>query len=223
MFQSILFFMFLVLSLFALHGLIHGNFSYLEKLVQKSSRTQMLLRNYIGKKPPKKIINRYLVFAEEDVYSISNRFRGRFDIAILHWEESPILDALFERKFPTRSLPRNPHEYDIFQASLYALALMDSGVSCSSTKIVVAYCRQEDAIKCQHNRAIASCLRCDRGAVFTSNFSPRETMRKLDSLNQYWFQNRKPQASPDTRKCTICPYASKQFCQWSKAKQKSND
>jgi hypothetical protein len=190
--------------------------------MQKSSRNQMPLRHFIAKEPPKRILDRHFLFTEENVYSISNRFRGRFDMAILHWDESPILDVLFERKFPTGRLPIKVHQYDVFQASLYALALMDSGVICSSTKIIVAYCRQEDAIKCQHNRAIASCLRCDNGAVFTIDFSFKETIKKLHSLNRYWFESKQPKSSPDIHKCSICPYASKEVCKWSKAKQKSN-
>ncbi|TFG14460.1 hypothetical protein EU537_03305 [Candidatus Thorarchaeota archaeon] len=221
--HSLMFLIFLVLSLVAIHGLIHGRPSKLTKLVKQSSVTQTSLKQFITKKPLETRAGDYFVFTEESVYSISKRFKGRFDMAILHWEDSAILDVVFERKFPSAHLPSRAHHYDVFQTSLYALALMDSGVSCGTTKVVVIYCRQADAMKCQHNRSMAFCLSCDKSAVFEDSFSPKQTMMNLEKLDPYWFEGREPKASPNPHKCSTCPYASKQLCRWSKAKQKSND
>ena len=61
---------------------------------------------------------------------------GRFVGAVLHWEKSPILDIVIEYKFPVKHLPRQTRKEDVFQSGLYALALLDSGLSCSSTRLV---------------------------------------------------------------------------------------
>ena len=92
--------------------------------------------------------SQYFRFAEEAVVSMGHRYNGRFDQAVLRFDGVPILEVVIERKFPVRNLPRIVRTEDMFQAGLYALALMERGVSCSSTRLVVMYCTQNVASNC---------------------------------------------------------------------------
>ena len=156
------------------------------------------------------------IFTEQPVYSQRYRITGRFDQAILHWETRPILDAIIERKFPVHVIPKEIRSEDIFQAGLYALALMDNGISTDSTKLVVIYCLQKNAMKCVLKKKSVNCLECKSSRVFSKQFSPTTIMKKLRKLDEIWFANRKPKASPSTTKCRVCPYRNSK-CKYSKA------
>jgi hypothetical protein len=129
----------------------------------------------------------------------------------------PILDAIIERKFPVHVLPRKARLEDIFQAGLYALALMDQGVSVDSTKLVVIHCLQQNAMKCVLRKKSANCLKCPNSRVFSRQFRPSKIIEELGKLNEIWFAKRKPRASPSLVKCRVCPYG-KSECKYSKAK-----
>ncbi|MHA2068706.1 MAG: hypothetical protein ACXABY_30450 [Candidatus Thorarchaeota archaeon] len=156
------------------------------------------------------------LFREQSVFSVGHRFNGRFDNAVLHWEEAPILDAIIERKFPTSYLPEKPRDEDIFQAGLYALALMESGVACSSAKLVLIYCLQSKARQCI-GREGTDCISCGEGSVFIRKFSQKSVLRALDRLDEVWYRGRKPKASPDRWKCRGCPHGQNRTCSHSAA------
>ena len=101
--------------------------------------------------------SQYFRFAEEAVVSMGHRYNGRFDQAVLRFDGVPILEVVIERKFPVRNLPRIVRTEDMFQAGLYALALMERGVSCSSTRLVVMYCTQNVASNCAQE---GKCMNC---------------------------------------------------------------
>ncbi len=155
------------------------------------------------------------LFTEESIHSMAYRFLGRFDAAVLRWDESPILEVMIERKFPAKYLPNKAREEDVFQASLYALALRECGMSCSSTKIVTIYCLQHEAKRCIQSNDAKSCINCDRGRVYVNKFNTRETTKAIERLDQIWFRDRKPIASPEKEKCIRCPYSKNGQCNYS--------
>lgn len=154
------------------------------------------------------------IFREESIRSLGHRYAGRFDFAILHWEEAPVLDAIVERKFPLKHLPSKPRPPDVFQAGLYALALMESGVSCSSTRLFLIYCLQESASRCIGKNE-AECLTCGEKAMFVRRFRPEVVLRGLRKLDEVWYRGRKPRATPNASKCKACPYARDGSCRYS--------
>lgn len=154
------------------------------------------------------------IFREESIRSLGHRYAGRFDFAILHWEEAPILDAIVERKFPLRYLPSKPQPQDVFQAGLYALALMEGGVSCSSTRLLLIYCLQESASRCI-GRNGGECLTCGEKAMFVRRFRPERVLRGLRKLDEIWYKGRKPRATPTYPKCKACPYGRDGSCGYS--------
>ncbi|MFW9886585.1 MAG: hypothetical protein ACFFER_00270 [Candidatus Thorarchaeota archaeon] len=156
------------------------------------------------------------LFSEQSVYSMGHRFNGRFDNAILHWEDAPVLDAIIERKFPTRYFPDRPREEDFFQAELYALALMETGVSCVTTKLVLVYCLQRTARNCIGKNQ-ADCVSCRDGTIHSRRFSQKRVLKALAKLDEVWYQGRKPEASPSARKCRACPYGRNGVCNRSAA------
>lgn len=157
---------------------------------------------------------RSFIFQEEPIRSLGHRYAGRFDFAILHWEEAPILDAIVERKFPLRHLPSKPHSQDVFQAGLYALALMESGVSCSSTRLLLIYCLQESASRCIGKNGV-DCLACGEKAMFVQGFQPDRVLRRLRKVDEVWYRGRKPRATPNESKCRACPYGRDGSCKHS--------
>jgi hypothetical protein len=159
--------------------------------------------------------NEYYRFTEEPVMSHAHRFVGRFDGAILHWEEVPILDMIIENKFPVSYLPERAKREDIFQAGLYALALADSGVSCSYTKLVIVYCLQDDAKRCQEGNTPKKCWECNDGRIYSQNFNQREILRSLSKINQVWYKKRRPRANPSHDNCLPCPYSMNGKCNYS--------
>ncbi len=164
----------------------------------------------------KPISSKSFLFHEQPILSMGHRFSGRFDSAVLHWEEVPVLDAIIERKFPIRYLPEKPRNEDVFQAGLYALALKESGVSCSSTRLVLIYCLQKNAKKCigrNHN----DCVSCGNGEVFGKRFNQRRVLRELEKLDEVWYHGRTPKASPSEWKCRACQYGRNGICNHSAA------
>ena len=159
--------------------------------------------------------NKAFLFSEELVISMGHRFKGRFDQAIIRWDEVPILELLIERKFPVRIIPDKAKSEDVFQAGLYALALMEQGVSCSSTKLAIIYCLQKNAKECVNAGIPANCLKCKKGRIFKEKFRPKKIIRAIGKLNQMWYQGRKPRPNPETSKCIACPYRERHLCNYS--------
>ncbi|MHA1928911.1 MAG: hypothetical protein ACTSV2_10100 [Candidatus Thorarchaeota archaeon] len=155
------------------------------------------------------------LFSEENVTSMAHRYNGRFDQAILRWDEVPILEMMIERKFPVHILPTKAKQEDIFQASLYTLALLERGISCSSTKLVVIYCLQKNAEKCFDKASVANCFKCRKGKTFQKKFNAEKTIKLLDKMNQVWYKARKPKATPSIAKCSTCPYKKMNVCNYS--------
>jgi CRISPR/Cas system-associated exonuclease Cas4 (RecB family) len=187
-----------------------GAFSVAGRRIRKAEMSEWTLTEFLSleSRPNSK---RSFLFSEQSVFSLGHRFNGRFDNAVLHWEEAPVLDAIIERKFPTRHLPEKPRDEDIFQAELYALALMESGVSCSSTKLVLVYCLQKNAKECI-GRNHPNCVACGNGLVFTRRFKQKRVLRALEKLDEVWYQGRKPKANPREWRCRGCPYGRNGVC-----------
>ena len=156
--------------------------------------------------------NQYFSFAEEAVVSMGHRYSGRFDQAILRFDGVPVLEVVIERKFPSRNMPKIVRTEDMFQAGLYALALMESGVSCSSTRLVVMYCTQKAASNCVHEGKGLICFKCRNGRVFQEKFSPKKVLKTLKRLDEVWYERRKPKPSPEVGKCKACPYGTDGVC-----------
>ncbi|MHA2348691.1 MAG: hypothetical protein ACXADL_03570 [Candidatus Thorarchaeota archaeon] len=154
------------------------------------------------------------LFSEEHVTSMGHRFNGRFDFAVLRSAEAPILEIMIERKFPTKIQPDKAREEDVFQAELYTLALMESGVSCSSSRIVILYCLQDNAMNCSSQREIRECLSCSKVCKFETKFNQKKVLRVLGKLDEVWYNSRKPRASPSVSKCRACPYGKQHICQF---------
>jgi hypothetical protein len=185
-------------------------------LFRNSKPAPWSLDFYLKQHKHHKISKDLYIFTEQPVFSKHNRITGRFDQAILHWNTQPILDAVIERKFPVHVLPSKARSDDLFQAGLYALALMDQGISTDSTRLVVIHCLQKKAMKCVRKKRSANCLKCRYSRVFSKPFKPSKIIQKLRILDEIWLAKRKPKASPSINKCRACPYKTK--CKYSKAK-----
>ncbi|MBD3406822.1 MAG: hypothetical protein GF411_11965 [Candidatus Lokiarchaeota archaeon] len=172
------------------------------------------LNSFLKQTPSKVRDKQYFLFSEESVISIGHRYKGRFDQAVLHFEEAPILDLMIERKFPIKYLPREARKEDMFQAALYAQAIQESGASCSKTKLVIIYCLQQHAARCENNRNTTDCISCDFGEAFTQKYDQKWILRELKRLDEIWFGSRKPIAEPG-EKCRPCPYSKNGICQYS--------
>lgn len=159
--------------------------------------------------------NTQYLFTEQLVTSRRYRIKGRFDQAILHSTEKPTLDMIIENKFPVHVLPNKVHSEDMFQAGLYALALMDQRISITSTKLVIIYCLQKYALECTIKSKHQNCLKCGHSRVFVNRFAPSKVIKKLRKLDEVWNSYRKPKASPNKLKCRICPYDNSR-CKYSK-------
>jgi hypothetical protein len=165
------------------------------------------LADFVRTKPNRKNLNQYYAFTEENVRSLGHRYVGRLDGAILHWESAPILDLVIEYKFPVKHLPEKARKEDVFQSGLYALALYESGISCSSTKLVTIYCLQEKAKRCFDKKSTSNCWRCRDGKTFATKFKPNKVERTLKRLDEVWYEGRKPRPAHETSACRICPYS----------------
>ncbi|NOR38621.1 MAG: hypothetical protein GQ580_03420 [Candidatus Thorarchaeota archaeon] len=156
-------------------------------------------------------------FAEETVVSMGHGYSGKFDQAVLRFDGVPILEVVIERKFPVRNLPEIVRTEDMFQTELYVLALMESGVSCSSTRLAVIYCTQEDASNCVSLGKGVNCFGCRKGRVFQQKFNLEKVLKTLKKLDEIWCMERKPMPSPEVGKCRACPYGTNGVCNHSAA------
>jgi len=178
-------------------------------------RAEIDLNTFVRTGPMHKNARRNYLFSEENIVSMTHRYNGRFDNAVTRWDTGPILVALIERKFPRRILPDSPRREDVFQSSLYTLALKEKGFSCSSTKLVTIYCLQDEAIKCLEKRTGFDCLYCKRGRVFKTKFNEKKTLKSLARLDEIWYQRRRPKPNPSILYCRVCPFTKNQKCEYS--------
>lgn len=170
------------------------------------------LHEFLLLNPSKPKHNDCYRFNEESVRSHAHRFVGRFDGAILHWEEAPILDMIIESKFPVNNLPEKAGREDIFQAGLYALALADTGVSCKDAKLVIIYCLQDAAKRCVYGNSPRRCWDCGEGKIFSQNYDQQKIMKTLAKIDEVWYKKRQPRASPSESNCRPCPYSKDGRC-----------
>jgi hypothetical protein len=174
------------------------------------------LREFLKHTRKQRKVGKSYLFSEQTVFSMGHRFVGRFDQAILHWDESPILDAMIERKFPVSYLPKRGRDEDFFQAGLYSLALTESGVSCSSTRLVAIYCLQDNAFTCSTKNHRLDCFRCRNGRVFERPFSQKKVLRALWKLDEVWSYVRRPRPKPESLRCLKCEFGRNRYCQYSR-------
>ncbi|MBY8996529.1 MAG: hypothetical protein KGD60_02265 [Candidatus Thorarchaeota archaeon] len=165
------------------------------------------LAEFLKFKTNRRKLNQYYFFSEENVRSLGHRFVGRLDGAVLHWRKATILDLIIEYKFPVKHLPKQARKEDVFQSGLYALALLDSGASCSSTRLVTIYCLQDNAKRCLDRKSIRECWKCGDGKVFVNHFKPKSVLRKLRKLDEVWYHSRKPRPAQEQSRCKVCPYS----------------
>lgn len=172
------------------------------------------LSEFLHLKPSRWKLGQYYSFSEETLRSLGHRFIGRFDNAILHWEESPVLDLIIEHKFPVKYLPEKSRSEDIFQAGLYALALLERGVSCSSTRLVNIYCLQDRTKRCMESNSTKECWSCGDSKMHVKRFDSNKVIKSLKKMDEVWYNGRRPRPSPEQGKCRVCPY-SKGKCNYS--------
>lgn len=182
--------------------------------MRRATNTPWSLPEFLKLKPSKWKNNQYYYFSEENVRSLGHRYVGRLDGAILHWETAPILDLVIEYKFPVKYLPKQARKEDVFQSGLYALALLESGVSCTSTKLVTIYCLQDKAKRCLDKKSTRECWRCGEGKVFVARFKSKRVLKKLKRLDEIWYGDRKPIPVQEPSRCGVCPYNNR--CNYSK-------
>ncbi len=182
--------------------------------LRRAIQATLSLSEFLKMKPERWKLNQYYFFSEENVRSLGHRFVGRLDGVVLHREETPILDLVIEYKFPLKYLPKKARPEDVFQSGLYALALLESGVSCSSTRLVTIYCLQDRAKRCLDRKSTRDCWRCSDGKTFTTRFKPKSVLRKLERLDEVWYRGRKPRPAQVQSACRVCPY-SKDKCNYS--------
>ncbi len=189
-------------------------FSSIGVKIRRAIPASWSLSDFLHLKPSRWKLSQYYSFSEETVRSLGYRFIGRFDSAILHWEEIPVLDLIIEHKFPVKHLPEKSRPEDMFQAGLYALALFESGVSCSGTYLVNVYCLQDQAKRCMESNSIKDCWRCGERKIHVKRFDPNKVIKSLQKMDEIWYRGRKPKPSPEQEKCRVCPY-SKDKCHFS--------
>jgi len=183
--------------------------------IKRARKAHWSLAEFLALQPSQHNRGEYYVFNEEQVRSFAHKFIGRFDSAVLHWEEAPILDALIEHKFPVNHLPSKMKPEDLFQAGLYSLALAESGVSCRSARLVIVYCLQDTAKQCLQDRLRRSCWNCGDARVFKRKFSPDEIRIRLKRLDEVWYNKRSPRAAPSETNCKACPFSTSGECNYS--------
>jgi hypothetical protein len=182
--------------------------------LRRAIPAKLSLSEFLKMKPHRWELDQYYFFSEENVRSLGHRFVGRLDGAVLHHEETPILDLVIEYKFPLTYLPKQARPEDVFQSGLYALALLESGVSCSSTRLVTIYCLQERAKRCLDRKSKRECWRCSDSKTFVTRFKPKNVLRKLKRLDEVWYKGRKPRPAQEQSTCRVCPYR-KDRCNYS--------
>jgi hypothetical protein len=182
--------------------------------MRRAIRAPWDLSEFLKMKPNRWKVNQYYFFSEENVRSLGHRFVGKLDGAVLHCENTPILDLVIEYKFPLKHLPKQAKPEDVFQSGLYALALLESGISCSSTRLVTVYCLQDKAKKCLDRKSTRDCWRCSDGKTYVTRFKPKNVLRKLGRLDEVWYRGRRPRPTQEQSNCRVCPY-SKNRCNYS--------
>ncbi|MFW9974123.1 MAG: hypothetical protein ACFFDQ_02495 [Candidatus Thorarchaeota archaeon] len=175
--------------------------------IKRATPAQFSFSEFLKMKSSQAMLNQYYYFSEENVKSLGHRYTGRLDGAILHWEETAILDLVIEYKFPNLFLPKKARSEDVFQLGLYALALQESGFSCSSTMLVTIYCLQENAKRCIRKKKSRNCWQCNVGRKFTTRFRPERVIKKLKQLDEVWYYGRRPKPTKEVSRCRICPYS----------------
>jgi hypothetical protein len=201
--------------LLLLFGMTKTPFSSTTRTIRKSKSAIWNLSEFRRLKPGELDPKQPYLFTEEHVISMGHQFNGRFDAAVLRSAEAPILEIMIERKFPTKILPEEVRQEDMFQAELYILALMESGVSCTSTRTIILYCLQDEATRCPYHRETRVCMSCPKGRKFETKFNQKKVLRVLSKLDEVWYYSRKPKASPSVTNCRVCPYSMKHICQYS--------
>ncbi|MHA2378455.1 MAG: hypothetical protein ACXADS_04200 [Candidatus Thorarchaeota archaeon] len=190
---------------------VGGLLSSSVRIIRRAEPASCSLRDFLRLQSSRPNPGRSFIFQEEPIRSLGHRYAGRFDFAILHWEEVPVLDAIVERKFLRKYLPSEPRPQDVFQAGLYALALMESGVSCSSTRLILVYCQQESASRCVGRNGV-DCLACGEKVMYARGFRPERVLKGLRKLDEVWYRGRTPRATPSVSKCKACPFGRNQSC-----------
>ncbi|UCE09268.1 MAG: hypothetical protein JSW61_09840 [Candidatus Thorarchaeota archaeon] len=190
---------------------------HLHGIIRDSVRSHWGLQEFLRLPRSQRKIGKWFMFSEQTVYSMGHKFTGRFDQAVLHWGKSPILDLMIERKFPVSHLPMKRRDEDLFQAALYSLALMESGVSCSSSRLVVIYCLQNQAKRCLKRTRGLECFKCGAGRVFHEPFSQRTVLSTLERLDEVWYNGRRPIPDPSFDKCMRCQFSRNGSCQYTLA------
>ncbi|MFW9907282.1 MAG: hypothetical protein ACFFEF_01795 [Candidatus Thorarchaeota archaeon] len=183
--------------------------------ISRAKPAQLDLNSFVRNGPNEKDSKRSYIFSEVPIVSMAHKFKGRFDHAILSWDTGPILEYIIEKKYPANYLPERASPEDIFQASLYALALKEKGVSVTSTQLVIIYCLQDLASTCPGAHRISQCSRCRGGRVFKSRFNEKATQRKLKQLDEVWYKQRKPRPNPSQENCRICSFGKNGICPFS--------
>ena len=173
------------------------------------------LQEFLSLNPRNPKRKEFYKFSEQSVRSHAHRYVGRFDGAILHWENVPILDMIIENKFPVNYLPEKVKKEDIFQAGLYALALADTGISCRDTRLVIIYCLQDSAKRCLHRNSQRNCWDCREAKIFSQKFNQHEIMKHLVIIDAVWYKKRKPRARPSEENCRSCPFSINGRCNYS--------
>lgn len=215
-FKNLLQFIFLVVIVLVV-GFIRTGFgnSNVKSKLRNAKTAPWDLHEFLNLKPSHSKSMEYYRFSEESVRSHAHRFVGRFDGAILHWEEVPILDLIIENKFPVSYLPDKGKKEDFFQAGLYALALAESGVSCINTKLVTIYCLQDIAKRCLLGNSPKKCWDCEEGRSFSKRFDQQEIRKHLKRIDEVWYKKRSARASPTEANCRPCPYSKNGKCNYS--------
>ncbi len=183
--------------------------------IKRATPAQMNINSFARKGPRSKNPKKTYAFSEMNAVSMTHRYRGRFDTTVLRWDTGPILVALIERKYPRSVLPQTAKPEDVFQASLYALALKEKGISCSSSQLLTIYCLQDAATRCLKKQGGLDCLRCKEGRVFKTRFNEKKTLKQLDRLDEVWYESRKPKPNSTQLNCRVCPYSKKRKCEHS--------
>ncbi|MFW9957773.1 MAG: hypothetical protein ACFFCT_06870 [Candidatus Odinarchaeota archaeon] len=207
----------LLITTIAFIGLFRSNTIHrrTSRILRKAQNAPWNLVEFTRLHPSQWNRREYYRFTEEPVRSFAHRYNGRFDTAILHWEEAAVLDLMIEYKFPVRYLPKKMKEEDYFQTGLYSLALAESGISCSSTKLVTVYCLQDVAKRCIHDKLKRNCWHCEHGRVFEKRFNPDTIQKHLKMLDEVWYKKRLPKATPSETKCKPCSFSKSGDCNYS--------
>ncbi|MGQ4910766.1 MAG: hypothetical protein ACP6KW_01220 [Candidatus Thorarchaeota archaeon] len=156
-----------------------------------------------------------ILLQEQTVVSLTNRYTGRFDAAVVHRNaDGAVLDVVLERKFPATHIPESARSEDIFQAGLYALAMKERGFRCDTTRLAVVYCLQETAEACLNQNSRRSCWECSRGRFFEREFKPKLVLKQIRRLNEVWYGKRKPRKASTPERCRPCPHSKSGRCNY---------